>query len=233
PASADVDDFHFDSFDGHYQLTRDSNGHSLMTTTETLVAVFPEFDQNRGIRRLLVDEYDGHPTHIWVQSVTDEAGNPRTFETDEDGGFLELTIADDHVYVHGEQTYVITYTSHYVTKHFDELDEFYWDVNGTDWAQQFDEVTATVVLDPDLMAAHTGDAAAYRGNEGDNTPATVETTGSGFAFSAENLEPGQTLTFAIGFEPGTFVPRPSGFFDSPLPSIALIFAFLGLLATAG
>jgi len=232
PASADVDDFHFDSFDGHYQLTRDSNGHSLLTTTETLVAVFPEFDQNRGIRRLLVGEYDGHPTHIRVQSVTDENGNPRTFETEGDGDFLEVTIADDGVYVHGEQTYVITYTSHYVTKDFDGVDEFYWDVNGTDWAQPFGEVTATVVLDPDLMAAHTGDVASYRGQQGDGTAATVQTTGSGFTFSADSLQPGETLTFAIGFEPGTFVPRPSGFFDSPLPSIALVLALLGVVVTA-
>jgi uncharacterized membrane protein YgcG len=232
PASADVDDFHFDSFDGQYQLTRDADGHSLLTTTETLVAVFPEHDQNRGIRRLLVDEYDGHPTDVRVQSVTDENGNPRTFETDEDGDFLEVTIADDDVYVRGEQTYVITYTSHYVTKDFDELDEFYWDVNGTDWAQPFGEVTATVVLDPDLMAAHNGNAAAYRGQEGDGTEASVQSTGSGFTFRADNLQAGETLTFAIGFEPGTFVPRPSGFFDSPLPSIALVLTLLGMLVTA-
>ncbi len=235
PASADVDDFHFDSFDATYQLTRDSNGHALLTTTETLVAVFPEHDQNRGIRRLLVDDYDGHPTHVWVQSVTDENGTPRHFEAEEDGGFVQVTIADDGVYVHGEQTYVITYTSHYVTKHFGDVDEFYWDVNGTDWAQPFGEVTATVVLDPDLMAAHTGDVAAYQGREGDSTPATVESTGSGFTFSAENLEPGETLTFAIGFEPNTFVPRPDGFFDSPTPTIALLFSLLalGVAAAAG
>lgn len=232
PASADVDDFHFDSFDGRYELTRDADGHSLMTTTETLVAVFPEFDQNRGIRRLLVDEYDGHPTNVDVQSVTDENGNPRAFDTEKDGNFVEVTIADDGVYVHGEQIYVITYTSHYVTKHFGDLDEFYWDVNGTDWAQPFRKVTATVVLDADLMAALNGDVSAYRGQQGDTTSATVQSTGSGFSFSADNLQAGETLTFAIGFEPATFVPRPSGFFDSALPSIALFFTALGLLVTA-
>src|SRR5690554_1376751 len=232
PASADVDDFHFDSFDGRYELTRDGDGHSLLTTTETLVAVFPEFDQNRGIRRLLVDEYDGHPTDIQVQSVTDENGDPRAFEAEADGGFLELTIADDGVYVHGEQTYVITYTSHYVTRDFNDHDDFFWDVNGTDWAQSFGEVTATVVLDADLMAAQNGNFAAYKGQQGDTTRAFAETTGSGFTFSADDLQAGATLSSAIGSEPGTLVPRPSGFFDSPLPSIALFFTVLGLLVTA-
>src|SRR5690606_25835665 len=147
------------------------DGHSVLTTTETLVAVFPDFDQNRGIRRLLVDDYDGHPTDIEVQSVTDGDGNPRNYETDSDDEFLELTIADDGVYVHGEQTYVITYTQRNVTRFFadTDADEFYWDTNGNGWAQPFGQVTATVRLGADLMAAHNGNVAAFQGREGDNT----------------------------------------------------------------
>ncbi len=94
----------------------------MLTTTETLVAVFPDFDQNRGISRLLIEDYQGQPSDIRVQSVTDEDGNPRGCETDTDDGFLELTIADDGVYVHGEQTYVITYIQRHVTRYFQNTD---------------------------------------------------------------------------------------------------------------
>jgi uncharacterized membrane protein YgcG len=235
PASADVDDFTFDSFDAQYELSRDAEGHSLLTTTETLVAVFPEFDQNRGIRRLLVDDYNGHPTDIELHSVTDGEGNPRHFEAETDDDNLVVTIADDDVYVHGEQTYVITYSQRYVTRYFSdtEADEFYWDVNGTDWTQPFGEVTATVTLTPDLMAAHNGNVDAVSGLQDEQNPAAVETTGSGFTFSAENLQQGETLSFAIGFEPETFEPRDGSFFASPMPSIALFFTLAGLLAVAG
>ncbi|HEU4807649.1 MAG TPA: DUF2207 domain-containing protein [Homoserinimonas sp.] len=233
PASAGVDDFFFDSFDGQYELSRDAEGRSVLTTTETLVAVFPDFDQNRGIRRLLVDDYDGHPTDIELQSVTDEAGNPRHYETETDDGFLELTIADDGVYVHGEQTYVITYTQRNVTKYFSDTDadEFYWDTNGTGWSQPFGEVTATVTLDADLMAAHNGNVAAVAGRAGENAEASVATTGSGYTFTATDLGAGENLTFAIGFEPGTFEPRDSGFFAAPWPSLALFFALAGILVS--
>ena len=70
---------------------------------------FPEFDQNRGIRRAIPLDFDGHPTDLVVESVTDATGAPRAFETesDEAGEFLLVTVrADD--FVHGEQTYVIT-----------------------------------------------------------------------------------------------------------------------------
>ena len=43
--------------------------------------------------------------------------------------------ADD--FVHGAQTYVFTYTLENVARFFDDtgVDEFYWDVNGTEWQQ--------------------------------------------------------------------------------------------------
>lgn len=230
PASADVDDFFFESFDGQYTLATDDEGHSVLTTIETLVAVFPDFDQNRGIRRLLVDKYDGHPTGIQVQSVTDEQGNGRHYESESDDGFLELTIAGDE-YVHGQQTYVITYTQHDITRFFadTEADEFYWDTNGTGWQQPFGEVTATVILGADLMTKLNGNVDAASGGEGEVGPATISETGSGFTFSAENLGPGENLTFAIGFEPATFTPRDGGFFSAPWPSIALFFSALGVV----
>ncbi|MEX1077934.1 MAG: DUF2207 domain-containing protein [Homoserinimonas sp.] len=234
PASADVDDFHFESFDGQYELSRDAEGHSRLTTTETLVAVFPEFDQNRGIRRLLVNDYDGHPTDIELLSVTDEDGTPRHYEAETDDDSLVVTIADDS-YVHGEQAYVISYTQRYVTKDFSDTDadEFFWDVNGTDWAQSFGRVTGTVALGPDLMAAYNGNVAAYSGEQGESGEASAQTTGSGFTFRADNLQAGETLTFAIGFEPGTFEPRDGSFFASPMPSIALFFTIAGLLVAMG
>ncbi|RIJ51006.1 DUF2207 domain-containing protein, partial [Clavibacter phaseoli] len=95
PAHADVDDFSFRSFDAVYRLSADADGRSVLRTTETLVAEFPDRDQNRGIRRELVQGYDGHPTGLRVLSVTDGAGDPRAYESETDDGALVLTIADE------------------------------------------------------------------------------------------------------------------------------------------
>ena len=235
-ASADVDDFVFKSFDAEYTLTTDDEGRSQLIIVETLVAVFPEFDQNRGIWRQLVDDYDGHPTDIEVVSVEDDAGNAREYEAEGEDEFLELTIAGDD-YVHGEQIYVITYTQHNVTRFFagtnagTNADEFYWDTNGTGWAQPFGAVTATVILSPELMASLNGNVDAASGGEGEDGPATITETATGFHFGASELGPGQNLTFAIGFAPGTFEPRDDGFFSAPWPSISLAFTLVGLLIT--
>src|SRR6187399_2219239 len=55
-AGAGVDDFTFESFDAVYELSRGDDGRSQVRTTETLVAVFPDYDQNRGIKRALVTD---------------------------------------------------------------------------------------------------------------------------------------------------------------------------------
>ncbi|HEY9521872.1 MAG TPA: DUF2207 domain-containing protein, partial [Thermopolyspora sp.] len=235
PASADVNDFQFASFDGQYQLSTDAAGHSRLTTVETLVAEFPEFDQNHGIRRNLVQRYDGHPTDIQIVSVTDEAGTPRSYETESENSFLSVTIADED-FVHGTQTYVITYTQSNVTRFFADTnaDEFYWDTNGTGWDQPFGQVSATVRLAENLVPRLTGNVDAASGGEGASGPAEVTRTGEdSFTFSARNLQAGENLTFAIGFQPGTFTPRDSGFFAAPWPLLALVFAAVAVAVALG
>lgn len=235
---ADVDDFEFARFDAVYELGRDADGRSELLTTETLVAVFPEYDQNRGIRRAIPRTYDGHPTDIRIVSVTDDAGEPRGYETErsEDGAFELVTIAADD-FVHGEQTYVITYHQRNVTLDPDDLpvQEFYWDVNGTGWAQPFGVVRAELRLEEGLADAVTGDAACYRGDEGASTPCeALQVDASAPAVlvaQAAALGPYQNLTIAVGFEPGTFEPRDERFTSSPA-AMGSAAAALAALTTA-
>ncbi|MDP3209069.1 MAG: DUF2207 domain-containing protein, partial [Rhodoglobus sp.] len=101
---AGVDDFSFESFSADYYLDVDSEGRSTLTTVETFVAVFPDINQNRGMRRAIPGSYQGAPTDVAVQTVTDENGNPRPFtvETDDEGFVLVTSRADD--FVHASQT---------------------------------------------------------------------------------------------------------------------------------
>ncbi|MGO4301537.1 DUF2207 domain-containing protein [Leifsonia sp. RAF41] len=230
-APTGVDDFSFASFDGDYRLGRDAEGHSTLTTVETLVARFPETDQNHGIRRELVEDYDGHPTDLKVVSVTDQSGVPRPYSSESDGGILSLTIAAKD-YVHGDQTYVITYRQTNVTRSFADTgdDEFYWDTNGTAWAQPFDRVTAAVHLGAGLAGALQGTASAYRGAQGSTQAATVERTDDGYRFRADQLGPRENVTFAIGFAPGTFIARADGLFDTGWGFASIVGLLLCVLA---
>lgn len=234
---AGVDDFTFASFDAVFELGRDAAKRSVLVTTETLVAVFPDYDQNRGIRRAIPLDYDGHPTDIRVESVTDENGTPRPYEVaeDEDGVFLLITIAADD-YVHGEQTYVIRYRQQNVTLQPDDapIDEFYWDVNGTGWAQPFGRVRAEVRMSPDVAAGLNGDTACYRGWQGSGTPCesltTTEADPPVVIAEAASLGPYENLTVAIGFEQGTFAPRDDSFAASPAAIAGAVAAGLTGLA---
>ncbi len=219
-ASSDVDDFTFNSLDVEYTLTRAEDGTSRMRVVETFVAEFPEFDQNRGMRRLIPNSYLGAPLFPSLVSVTDGQGVERPVETETEDDFLVVTSrADD--YVHGAQTYVFTYDLQNVTRAFEDtgVDELYWDVNGEEWWQPFGRVDARLVLDADLAEALTGEAACYQGTTGstDRCDIRIATDASGAVVSAATgaLSPRQTMTIAVAFEPGTFAAFDASPFASP------------------
>ena len=236
---AGVDDFTFASFDAVYELGRDEARRSTLATTETLVAQFPEIDQNHGIRRAIPIDYRGHPTDLRIESVTDAAGSPRSYEAeaDDDGEFLLVTIADDG-FVHGEQTYVIRYTQHNVTLEPDDatIDEFYWDVNGTGWAQPFGRVSAELRMSGEVAAGFTGDTACYRGGSGSTTPcdslAVTDAAPPAVLATAVALGPFENLTLAVGFDPATFEPRDESFAASPAAIAGAVAAALALAVLA-
>lgn len=241
PASAatgDVDDFTFDSFTADYTLTRDADGTSHLAVVEEIVAVFPDADQNRGIRRLLPDSYNGQPVNAQIESVTDENGATRPMEIDSDDGTVSIVSrADD--YLHGRQTFVITYSLENVTWNFPDTGlEFYWDVNGVDWAQPFAAVTARLHLAPDLASELAGRMACYQGYQdaGDVCASITQTQdadgGTVITAEAAGLAPNQTLTMAVGFEPDTFAVFDSSYLAAPMGWVQAI-AGLAVVGAGG
>lgn len=227
---AGTQDFVFDSFDGVYELSRDDSLRSNLRVTETLVAVFPDFDQNHGILRAIPTSYDGHPTQIHIESATDENGRDWPLETSFGDGNIIMQIGDPDVYVQGTQTFVITYTMKDVTRYFADTndDEFYWDTNGLLWYQPFGTVTAHVVLGEGLTAALNGNAACYYGGEGSTTACEITQTDTGFDASVSDLTAFQNMTVAIGFTKGTFAEAPFDIF-----AYVPFTSFLGIGSTIG
>lgn len=203
---ADVSDFTFESFDGQYFLDIDASGRATTRVIETIVAVFPDFDQNRGIIRALPLRDGEVPLDVTMLSVTDENGDPVYWERTDYEGFAEFALGTDE-FVQGRTTYVLEYTMRDTIRFFSDSggDEFYWDINGTGWAQTFGTVSATIVLSEPLADALTGSAACYLGYYGDSGQCTLERADDGFAVEVGPVGAYNTLTVAIGFDGGTVV----------------------------
>jgi len=235
-AAADTNAFTITSFEADYYLARDTDGRSTLRTVETIVAQFPNFAQNHGLLRDLVDDYQGQPTNISIESITDAAGHPWPWESESSDEFLRLKIGDADRYVLGEQTFVITYTQHNVTL-FDTangVEEFYWDTNGTGWPQSFGVVTARLHVQSDLAAELNGNIGCYRGSYGSTQEcqAPAQTGSDGdviFEVSERDIAPYTTVTLAIGFNQGSFVPRDNSAWASPFFYVELVTVVLAVI----
>lgn len=206
-AAASVNDFRISQFQAEYHLSRDAENRSQLKTVETITAQFPDYDQNHGLIRAIPKSYDGHPTNVQIISVTDEQGNSRTYDTStDDNSNLIVRMADMNKYVHGAQTYKLTYTQRDVTRFFADTktDEFYWDTNGTQWKVPIDKLSIKVTLDETLSGKLTGKSACYFGAEGSTDSCQLQRENITFAASATSLQPGDNMTVAFGFQPGTF-----------------------------
>jgi uncharacterized membrane protein YgcG len=228
------EDFTFDSFHADYVLGLTDDGRSKVAVTETLVAQFPDFDQNHGIRRVIPAVYDGHPVRIDVTSVKDATGRDWNYETSFDDENMTLQIGDGDRYVHGEQTFVIAYTMQNVTRYFDDTgdDEFYWDTNGLLWPQPFGEVSATVTLE-DGLAGKLQSTDCYYGYDGESNPCDISAVDQTVTAGVRDLGPYQNMSIVLGFPAGTFEPADFSIFDYlPLGGIIGIGAALAAMVSA-
>lgn len=213
PVQAAPNDFKFTKFEADYYLSKSSEGRSTLKTVERLTAMFPQPNQNHGIERAIPRSYDGHATYLRIESVSDEGGVALPYTTYESGGNEVVRIGDENTYVHGEVTYVLTYTQRDVTKNFAQHDEFYWDTNGTEWLQPFDSVNIRVHMDDTIARAYNGDAACYSGVSGSSDRCTISTTGPVVTAGDSQLAGGENVTVALGFDKGTFRPYEPSFVE--------------------
>lgn len=244
-ASTDVDDFSYASWDAVYEIGLDDDGRARMHVTETLVARFPEYDQNRGIVRGLPTSYENADIDTRVLSVTDEEGADVPFETDEDDGLLFVLTGTD-AYVQGLTTYVVEYEMRDVIlaatptagsasrggrEGGSAVDEFYWDLLPLDSTQPIERFRADIAFDAEMSDRLTGSTACYEGASGSTEECelqgpTIDGDRTTFRVESGERAPGDGVTVAIGFEPGTAA-QPSARTPNPVTDTAPLAAAIG------
>jgi uncharacterized membrane protein YgcG len=205
--AVNLNDFTISNYDITYELSKDENNRSVLKATETITADFYRVNQNHGIERAIPTTYDGHPTHLSVESVTKADGQPWEYTTNSDNGMTILRIGDPDRYVEGEQVYKIVYTQTDVTRFYADTnrDEWYWDTNGTEWKVPINQLSVSVVMSEQVAGARTGEPFCYQGASGSTDQCTLlQISDKEYRAVASNLSRGENVSIALGFTPGTF-----------------------------
>lgn len=219
-----VNDFYFQSFSADYYLSRDEDGTSRLKVIERLTAVFPEYDQNHGITRLIpYTNQDGQnltmasDQNLQIQIKHNEISE-EPYSVVSSDGYFTIHIGDVDSYVHGRQIYELEYEfENVITEPKDNPghQELYWDTNGNDWSQRFENVNVRVhFTDEEIANSFDGEVSCYVGKYKEKGIERCKVTpiADGIEFSAQNLNARENLTFDLEFDANTFT-MPSKVYD--------------------
>ncbi|MBK0421190.1 DUF2207 domain-containing protein [Leucobacter sp. CSA2] len=212
-ARADVEDFRFDSWNVGVELSKRPDGHASARVTETITARFPDRDQNRGIVVAKYLDYQGASIDAKDFTVTNASGASVPFELEHRDGYVAVLTGDDR-YVHGAQTYVISYSLSDTIMPRDDgtADEFYWDLVSPERKQPIGKFSASIVFDEPLAAELNSQRKCYVGAADSRDECSISGTGTAadpLTVAPVALPPMQGVTVAVGLQPGS-VTQPAG-----------------------
>ena len=230
--AASTNNFYFKDFSAEYTLSKNDDNRAVMRVREEIVAVFPNYDQNRGIERAIPTTFDGRRVFDGKIEVWRNGSEESIADTESGDGVKVFRIGKSDVYVQGEQKYTIEYTLTDVIKDSGDYQELYWDVNGTGWTQRFENVSATITFDDSVKNDFSNEIVCFAGGEGSTKNCSSKNIEDNIlAFSEQNLSSYQTLTFAVKFKQGSFSPYEKSSFANFL-DVGFLAATLAILGFA-
>ena len=229
-SSLRVNAFTIPSYDISYELGRDVEGRSTLKTTERITAKFTLPNTNRGIERAIPSSYKGHSVATKIERVADGNGQSVQYSTRSEDGMTILRIGNPDVYVLGEHTYEIIYSQRDVTHEYADTKkaEWYWDTNGTGWKVAIGELRVTAKINESIAGQLNGSPFCYQGAYGSTQRCDITGSGNVYTATASNLQPGQNMTLAFGFNQGTFAPYEKTLLEKLIP-YAIMVAFAGAI----
>lgn len=135
-------------------------------------------------------------------------GIDENYHEEKGDGYLKIYAGNKDVILDpGTYDYEIKYKAGNQIGFFPKYDEFYWNVNGTNWDFDVDSISAKVTL-PE--GAKTIQNSCYTGAYGSNSQncAVKELSDHSIEWSASGLRANEGLTIAVGFKKGIMVPPP-------------------------
>jgi len=207
---ADLSDFTITNFSGDYTLSN-ADPQGELRIVERINVIFRDY--NHGILRAIPNTYKKHKLQIHVNRISSDSVAPTQFTTYQSNGNTVLKIGDPNRTITGPQQYTIDYTVRNVISFYPDHDELYWDVNGDQWMQPFDQVTAAFHL-PSGVQRTIQSPVCFTGAFGSTDKACqVQTNGKTITVQATSaLAAYETLSSVIGFQKGYF--RPANWYET-------------------
>lgn len=183
-----------------------------VTVTETIKVYARGYEIRRGIFRALptIRNINGGKKKITYKIITVEKdGTKEPYHIERQNGVFNIYIGDkDYQLSEGFYTYKIVYRTQDQIGHFKGYDEFYWNVNGTDWSFPVEQISATIHLpkNADILQQ-----SCYTGVHGskDKNCTNDKLSPTQIVFKAKDLNAHENLTVAVGFKAGV-LKEPSG-----------------------
>ncbi len=199
--SADVNNFVIRSFHANYALDTKAVGGSL-DTTEKIDVTYASF--NHGILRAIPKTYRGYDTKLKVLSV-ERDGQKEPYKVESQGDNKVLRIGDAQRTITGPHSYTIRYSQERVVNFVDGKQSFYWDVNGTDWSQPFESVSASVVAASTKFVPASGTCVTGGlGSQSRNCVVTQDVSKLNAA-TTQALRPNENMSLEVFFDGTPFV----------------------------
>jgi uncharacterized membrane protein YgcG len=185
-----------------------------VTVTETIKVYARGYEIRRGIFRALptIRNINGGKEKITYKIIAVEKdGVKEPYHIERQNGVFNIYIGDkDYQLSEGFYTYKIVYRTQDQIGHFKGYDEFYWNVNGTDWSFPMEQISATIHLPKNADILQNS---CYTGVHGstDKNCISEKLSSTQIVFKANDLKEHENLTVAVGFKAGV-LKEPSGFF---------------------
>ena len=194
----------------HSEINIQKDG--AVTVTEYINVTATGDQIRRGIFRALplVRNINGEKDPVSYKIISVERDNrPEDYHVKKSEGKLTVYIgSEDYFLPAGIYTYTIKYETFNQIGFFDHYDEFYWNVNGTDWNFETDSISTEITFPDDVKISQFRCYTGTQGSTAENCSGQ-KLSDNTIIFSAKNLREKENLTVAAGFNKGVFE-KPSG-----------------------
>lgn len=188
--------YSINNFEARISLNQDTS----LTVEERIETYFNQ--EKHGIFRVIpvIYSFKGRTirTKLEVLSVTDENKIPVPFKISKYGQSLKIQIGDPEKTITGEQVYLIKYQVNRVVQRYEDYDQIYWNLTGSEWDVAIEKASAKVfslyakIKKTDCFSGLFGTREKYCQSDFSDQEADF--------FSLEPVGKGKDLTLVVGLD---------------------------------